>query len=162
MNRPLDLRNTPFMKNTSPAPAPSEPMPTDLTAAELAQRFAKADLYRLKGSGQYARLRRPSLLALVAKGTIPNPYATAITRLLGVTETPKTDEEKIDLLKRNATAFMGVAELCFVEPRIVSDRAPNYAAGEIAAEDLTDQDLLWLFYEFSQEVDSAVAPFRVH
>ena len=52
-------------------------------------------LYRLP-SGNIARLARPALMVLAARGLIPNPYLAAIRKLLAGRDLTKTDAERWD------------------------------------------------------------------
>jgi hypothetical protein len=117
-------------------------------------------LYRLP-SGNVARLRRPGLLALAGQGTIPNPISAEVLRRITTDEpAPQTDEERDRIIRTNSKAYLEVAALALVEPRLIVDREPDHAASEIGPADLSDDDLLWIFYTFVQGGEHATA-FRV-
>lgn len=112
-------------------------------------------------SGTVVRVRRPSLFALARTGSIPNPLAAAVVRFFAVTdETPTTSEQdQIKNYQANADAYTGIAAATVTEPRIIVDRAPDYDAGEIAPEDLSTADLIWI-YRFVEGAVSNDATFQ--
>lgn len=145
------------MARTAPNPAPAEPTAQPTPAAQWSQ----GTLYRLPGSGHVARIRQPGLMALVAKGQIPNPIAADVTRLLALTEEPKTDEERLELFERNSRAMVEVAALALVEPRLILDRAPSYERGEIGPADLSDIDLMFIYFNVVEGRADDLTTFRV-
>lgn len=140
-----------------PAAAPA------LTITPAAQ-FRRGGLYRLPGSGHVVRLRFAGLYALVVGGDVPNPLRAEVTRLLTVGSAgDPSPEARQEVTRRNVQTFVELAARCLVEPRLVLDRAPDYDAGEIGADDLHDRDYDWLYFDFLQKgVDADdVARFRV-
>ena len=134
------------------------PDPIQPTPASAWAQAAEGELYTLPGSGHIARLRQVSLVALAAGPGVPNP----ILRLLAVEGTvdKETDQEKMDAYKRQARAFLEVAALALVEPRLVLDREPDPAKGEIGPQHLADQDLLWIYYDLVGGRAARLATFR--
>jgi len=137
----------------SVAPVASAPQPTP--AADWG-----AHLYTLP-SGKVARLRRPSLLAMIARGSLPNPVAAKLHRLLTSDDVPTSDEERLAQYAKTADTLVEIASLAFVEPRLILDRAPDYGNGEIGPFDLADRDLTWIYYTLTQGADDESAPFRL-
>lgn len=127
-------------------------------ASAWARAAETGELYTLPGSGHVARCQQISLVALAAGPGVPNP----ILRLLAVEGTieKQSDQEKIDAYKRQARAFLEVAALALVEPTLVLDRAPDLAKGEIGPQHLTDQDLLWIYYDLVGGRAKRLATFR--
>lgn len=150
-------RLVPVQQRTADTP-PEAALPTPADA------WRGGQLYRLP-SGHCAQLRRPGLMAMLATGQIPNPLAQQVMRLLTVTTTEeiaqRTREQREEALRSNSEAFVAIAELCFVAPRLVTDHPPDYSADEIGAADLSDRDLLWLYYDFVEGTAQDVATFRV-
>lgn len=149
-------RTTGRQPSNGAAPAALDPTP----AAE----WNKGDVYRLP-SGKNARLHRPGLMAMLARGLIPNPLADRVARLLTyVTEDEtkqRTFDEREEAMRSNIEAFIGIAALCFQDPILVLDRPPNYDKGEIGPTDVANRDLLWLFYEFVEGSAAEVADFLI-
>lgn len=136
--------------------------PAVTPAAEWGRKAQQGELYRLPGSGHTVRLRRPGLTALAAEvGHIPNPLAREVVKLMSAASKPETEADRLEAYLQSARAYVAVAELCFVEPRVVSDRVPDYAAGEIAPADIPSQDLVWLYWTFLESDAAMSAPFRV-
>lgn len=121
----------------------------------------EGELYRLPGSGHIARLRRPSLYALLTQASeVPNAFSADLTRLLAQ-PVAYDDQEKAQRIRQNARAFQEAAALCFVEPKLILDRHPERSHGEIGPGQLADQDYLWLFYAFIEGESSGVESFRI-
>lgn len=133
--------------------------PESPTTASAWAAAAAGELYRLPGCGHVARLRRPSLVALAAGPGIPNPILRLLA-LEGITER-SSEAEKLSAYQKQALAFVQVAQLAFVEPRLVIDRAPDVAASEIGPEHLTDRDLIWIYYDLVGGSAASVVPFRL-
>jgi hypothetical protein len=129
------------------------PVPTP--AAEWRQ----GALYRLP-SGFIARLKRAPLLALIGRGLIPNPYAQQVKVLLAIRDAADTEAKRAAVLEENARAFLYIASLEFIEPRLVLEGVPG--EGEIGPEDLSDRDLIWLYYDLAEGVADDVALFRLN
>jgi len=127
----------------------------DAVAPTPAAQWGQDALYRLP-SGHVARLRRPSLMAMAVNGLIGNPY---LKRLLSGSDTALTDADRWERYDQNARGFVACAELCLIEPKLAVDRPPQ--AGEIVPAQLSDADLLWLYFTFAEGDEPQVAPFRV-
>jgi hypothetical protein len=129
------------------------------SAAEWRRTRIEGELIRLPGSGNVARLRRPSLTAMAATTNgVPNPLSHEVMRLLA-SAPAATEAERIENVKRNSRGMVEVAALCLVEPRLRLVGDP--LEGEIAPEDLSDYDLSFLYYTWVEGAASDVAPFRV-
>jgi hypothetical protein len=117
--------------------------------------WGQADLYKLP-SGNLARLKRPALMIMAVNGLINNPYLKRL--LAGRDLTAQTEDARWKALEENARGFLACAELCLVEPRLAVDRPPQ--TGEIRPDQLSDADLLWLYYTFAEGSAEQAAPFR--
>jgi hypothetical protein len=141
-------------------------MTETLTAATPASAWRRqaqeGELYTLPGSGNVARLRRPSLMALLSgAGHVPNPLSDAVLRFMAVADDAKTEAQKLEAYQRNVRVFVEIAKLCMVEPRLAIGRPPDYDAGEIAPDDLHDRDLLFIYYDVCQGPARALTEFRI-
>lgn len=151
------------MEPTEIAIQPASAPTPDPTPANEWSRTAEG-LYRLPGSGNVARLRRVSLIALASAGAIPNPLSQDVLRYLA-RQDPQgrivSEETQVAEYRRNAKAFMQIAQRVLVEPRLwlpaetasrgkgeSAPAGPDYAAGEIGPEDLADNDYTWIFFSF--------------
>lgn len=134
---------------------------TQITPASEWRRAAiEGELVRLPGSGNVARLVRPSLLALAATANgVPNPFTADVQRLITGTAPPKDDAERWAAYVGNSRAYKEVAALCFKEPRLILDRPPT--DNEIGPNDLTDWDYIWIYNRWVEGAATEVAPFRV-
>jgi hypothetical protein len=131
-------------------------------AAAFRRRSTEGELYELPGCGLVARLARPGLMGLVGAGATANPVLSPeLLRMMSLDKTPASDEERLEKFERDVRAYREVAARCFVEPRLVLDREPNYDAGEIGPADIADRDYVWLYWTFSQGGDAQVAAFRL-
>lgn len=139
----------------------TEPTPTTVTPASEWRRVAKeGELYRLPGSGNVARLIRPSLTALVSVSSgVPNPLSRDVQKLITGAAPTQDEAKRWENYVANSRAMQEVAQLCLKEPRLVLDREPG--EGEIGPADLTDLDYSWLYYTFVEGGAADVAPFRV-
>lgn len=123
-----------------------------------AKRIA-GELITLPGTGLIVRAVRRSLTALAATANgVPNPLSAAVLRLMA-SPPPKNDDERVENVKRNSRAFLEVAALCLVEPRLAIDH--EAADDELAPEDLSNLDYAWIYYSFVEGTVSDIAPFRV-
>lgn len=138
-----------------PATTRPDPATPPADAPTPADAWGAADLCRLP-SGHVARLRRPALMAMAVGGMITNPY---LQRMLAGRDVALDDAARWKTYAENARGFLACAELCLVEPRLALDRPPE--AGEIRPEQLSDADLLWLYFSYASGGDEQVAPFRV-
>src|SRR5215470_5350014 len=87
-------------------------------ASEWRKARDEGELIRLPGCGHVARLRRPNLTVLAATTNgVPNPLTPSIMHLLS--SPPALDNAaRIENVKRNSRAYLEVAVLCLVEPRL--------------------------------------------
>lgn len=134
------------------------PAKEDTVSPTPADQWQQDDLIRLP-SGPVARMKRPALMTLASRGMIPNPYLDPIRKLLaGRNGSGNTDEERWKIFDENYQAYLGVAQLALIEPRLVTDRDPG--PGEIGPQHLSDQDLLWIYFNYTEGDDSVIATFR--
>ncbi len=98
-------------------------------------------------SGATIRIKRPSLFALARAGNVPNPLAMEVVKWFAVDapDSEPTDQDKIAQYRENASVYVNIAAASVATPKIVINAAPDYDAGEIAPEDLTTADLLWIY-----------------
>lgn len=150
------------MSNREQAPAQRDAAPAPASAFRVASR--EGEVYELPGVGLPARLRRLPVRAMASIGELlPNPIAQAVMQLAVMAErdeAPQTPDQIQVSVQRHFNAYVRAAELCFVEPRFVHDREPDYDAGEIGVADLTDIDYVWLYWTFLQGTAERVRPFR--
>lgn len=126
-----------------------------------ARAWTQAHVYELP-SGHLARLKQPALLALIGTGA-GNPISdAALLKMRGGSQVPdlRSDTEKLQSIKDNSKVYLEAAALAFVEPRLVLDHAPDYDAGEIGPSDISDRDLLFVYWNFVMGVAADVAEFR--
>lgn len=144
----------------APIPAPTTTAPA--AASAFRARSETGEVYDFPGCGLPAQLRRPSLMELSVRGAAPNPLANEVMSLIAADEGPAdlSHEERISRYQRNARAYIEVAKLCMVSPRLVTERAPDYDAGEIGPGDIADLDYIWLWHSFVGGAASEVQPFR--
>lgn len=119
----------------------------------------------LPGSGEPALLKRPSLMAMAANaGHVPNPLSAEVIRFLAENGDPLRNyskDERAAIYKKNSRAFVEIAKLTFLDPKIVEDREPDYDAGEIAPTDIGDFDYSWLIFNFVEGDASKLVPFLI-
>jgi hypothetical protein len=144
----------------TPRPKGRTAPPAEATPASA---WRAGELVRLPGSGHVARLRKPSLRALLQSGRVPSKFADSVYRLAnpGSVAKDRSPEEQRQQYDEEAAGFVYVASQCLVEPRLVIDGAPNYDKGEIGADDLSDIDYLWIFYTWTEGDAASADPFRV-
>jgi hypothetical protein len=124
-----------------------------------AKEWGKVHAYLLP-SGNIARLKRPSVLALASNGH--NPVSMAVMlELYSKKDQPQTDDEKLVQIKATSRKYLEVLALTFVEPKLVIDKEPNYDNGEIGPADLDDGDLMWVYWTFIEGVAAQFAAFRI-
>lgn len=134
------------------------------TASEWRRQSRDGLKYRLPGSGNVAKLKRVSLLALATgAGGIPNTLSADVMRLLRADERPDelSEEQKVAAFQANAKAFIEVAALVMNSPRLVLGRTPTEAADEIGPEDMADFDFAWIYFSFLEGDANSIARFRV-
>ena len=126
--------------------------PTLTPAAE----WKKRGLGELKTlpSGATVCVKRPSLFAMARAGHVPNPLLEQVLPHLveneqdgaaAMDDPELTIEQRTARYRENATIYTAIAAIAVAEPRIILDRAPDYDAGEIAPEDLSVSDLIWIY-----------------
>jgi hypothetical protein len=122
-------------------------------------------LYRMPGSGNVARLRRPSLRAMSINGVKgANPLSADVLRLIAASDdtlSRPTDEQMIAAYKNEARAFQEAAALAFVEPQLILDREPDPDANEIGPGDVSDRDYVFIFYQLIQGEADRIRSFRL-
>lgn len=129
------------------------------TASAWRQATEQGALVTLPGSGNIARLRKPSLTALAGTSNgVPNPLSSEVLRLMAAPP-PKTDEERLTNVKRNSRAMVEVARLCLVEPKLKIDGEPG--EGEIGPGDLANMDYSFIYYIWVEGSAADAEPFRV-
>lgn len=136
---------------------------TEPLVPTTAAAWRAGEVYTLP-SGYSARLRRPGLMAMLATGQIPNPLAAKVTKLLTLVTTEeiqkRTQEERERALLSNSEAFVAIAALAFIEPKLITDRLPDHDKSEIGPADLSDRDLMWVYYDFVEGTAADVVDFR--
>ena len=127
-------------------------MEQKVTSIEQILEYQKGQFVQLpdfaEGMPFYARLKRPSLLALVRSGKIPNNLVLTANRLFngkGMDDRQETAmSDVLDVLDN-------LCEATFVEP--------SYAEMKEAGIELTDQQLMSVF-NYTQQGIKALEPFR--
>lgn len=143
------------MSDTATTIAKAQPRPTN--PAE----WNAPRLYTLP-SGNVARCVRPAIIAMAAKlGYVPNPLAAEVLAMTATTNQNDTPEQQIANFERNAPAFVQVAALALVEPKLVLEGQPDYSKNEIGPLDLADEDYIWFYYTLSQGTAQSVRSFRL-
>lgn len=116
------------------------------------QEYARGTLVQLPsfGEGQpfFARLRRPSMLALTKAGKIPNSLIRTANELFN----GKGMNEKKDSAMADVLGVLDIiAEACFLEP--------TYADIKSTGIELTDEQMMAVF-NYCQRGVKALEPFR--
>lgn len=116
------------------------------------QEYARGTLVQLPefGEGQpfFARLKRPSMLALTKAGKIPNALIYTANELFN----GKGMNDKRETAMKDVLDILDViAEACFVEP--------SYAQIKEAGVELTDEQMMAVF-NYCQRGVKALEPFR--
>ena len=116
------------------------------------QEYARGTLVQLPefGEGQpfFARLKRPSMLALTKAGKIPNALIYTANELFD----GKGMNDKRETAMKDVLDILDViAEACFVEP--------SYAQIKEAGVELTDEQMMAVF-NYCQRGVKALEPFR--
>lgn len=102
----------------------------------------------IEGSRFVARLKRPSMLALIKHGKIPNSLLLAANELFSKSTVDVDDEQSLS----NLFQIMDIlCEACFVEPL--------YQDLKDAGVELTDDQLMFIF-NYTQQGVEALKPFR--
>lgn len=127
-------------------------MEQNVTSIEQLLEYRKGQFVQLpefaEGQPFFARLKRPSLLALVKSGKIPNQLILTANRLFngkGMDDTKESSmPEVLEILD-------SICEATFVEP--------NYAEMKKAGIELTDEQFMAVF-NYTQQGVKALEPFR--
>lgn len=127
-------------------------MEQNVTSIEQLLEYQRGQFVQLpdfaEGMPFYARLRRPSLLALVKTGKIPNSLILTANRLFNGKGMDDKDEDAMpDILG----VLDAMCEATFVEP--------DYNEMKQHGIELTDQQLMAVF-NYTQEGIKALEPFR--
>lgn len=126
-----------------------------ITSFEDLKNYANGEVVELPSfaAGQpfMARLRRPSMMALVKKGKIPNALLSSANELFANGVQGVFDPEKEDTLKDMFELFDAICEASFVQP--------TYQEVKDSGIEMTDEQLMFIF-EYSQAGVKALEPFR--
>lgn len=124
----------------------------DVTSIEQLKEYSRGQVVELPPFADdqpfVARLKRPSMLALVASGKIPNKLVQTANNLF-VKGTVNTKNDKA--LPEMLSVFDTICESCFVEP--------TYAELKEAKIELTDEQMLFVF-QYTQKGVDALENFR--
>lgn len=127
-------------------------MEQKVTTIEELLEYSKGQFVQLPDFAEnmpfYARLRRPSLMALVKTGKIPNSLIATANRLFNG---KGMDDEDSEAMPAILDILENLCEATFVEP--------SYKAMKEAGIELTDQQLMAVF-NYTQEGIKALEPFR--
>jgi hypothetical protein len=115
------------------------------TTPRSAAAFKKAQTVTLP-SGLEVELRRPDAERIIMQnaGILPASLTGEMTSLLNGKRAPRT-EITADELPQWYTYIDMMIRSALVWPKIVTDRLPNYEAGEIAQEDLEPIDRAFIY-----------------
>lgn len=123
-----------------------------VTSIQELQEYSRGVLVQLPdfGEGQpfYARLKRPSMLALTRAGKIPNSLILTANELFNG---KGMNDKKPDAMKEVLEILDVIAEACFVEP--------SYREVTGAGIELTDEQMMAIF-NYVQRGAKALEPFR--
>lgn len=124
----------------------------EITSIASLAEYGKGQVVRLpdfaEGQPFVARIRRPSMLALVKAGKIPNRLINSANSLfMGNGE----DSKSPDYMKNLFDVFDVLCEACFVEP--------TYAEIKEAGLELTDDQYMFIF-SYTQKGVKALESFR--
>lgn len=126
-----------------------------VTSIEELVQYSKGKIVRLPdfGEGQpfYARLRRPSLMAMVKSGKIPNELIVTANELFVNRATTAVKAQDENMMKNIFDVFDQICAATFVEP--------SYADLKQAGVELTDDQYMFIF-TYSQQGVKALEPFR--
>lgn len=101
-----------------------------------------------EGSRFVARLKRPSMLAMIKGGKIPNSLLLSANELFSKSSWDVDDEQSLS----NLFQIMDIlCDACFVEPKYKDIKA--------AGVELTDDQLMFVF-NYTQQGVEALRPFR--
>ena len=125
----------------------------EVTSISQLNEYAKGQLVELPsfGEGQpfFARLRRPSMLALAKSGKIPNSLLATANRMFD----SSLDTKNENMLKDFYTVIETILEAAFVEP--------TYQEIKDAGVQLSDDQLIFVF-NYTQQGVRVLDQFRSH
>ena len=125
----------------------------EVTSISQLNEYAKGQLVELPsfGEGQpfFARLRRPSMLALAKSGKIPNSLLATANRMFD----SSLDTKNENMLKDFYTVIETILEAAFVEP--------TYQEIKDAGVQLSDDQLIFVF-NYTQQGVRALDQFRTN
>ena len=123
-----------------------------ITSIEELQNYSKGEIVELpsfrEGAPFVARLKRPSMMALVKTGRIPNSLVTSASKLFNG---KGVDDNNDQAMGQAFEVFDALCEAAFVEPK--------YQDIKNAGIELTDEQYMAVFNYTQRGVD-ALAPFR--
>ena len=123
----------------------------EVTSISQLNEYAKGQLVELPsfGEGQpfFARLRRPSMLALAKSGKIPNSLLATANRMFD----SSLDTKNENMLKEFYTVIETILEAAFVEP--------TYQEIKDAGVQLSDDQMIFVF-NYTQQGVRALDQFR--
>lgn len=123
----------------------------EVTSISQLNEYAKGQLVELPsfGEGQpfFARLRRPSMLALAKSGKIPNSLLATANRMFD----SSLDTKNENMLKDFYTVIETILEAAFVEP--------TYQEIKDAGVQLSDDQMIFVF-NYTQQGVRALDQFR--
>ena len=123
----------------------------EVTSISQLNEYAKGQLVELPsfGEGQpfFARLRRPSMLALAKSGKIPNSLLATANRVFD----SSLDTKNENMLKDFYTVIETILEAAFVEP--------TYQEIKDAGVQLSDDQMIFVF-NYTQQGVKALDQFR--
>jgi hypothetical protein len=125
-----------------------------ITSVSMLQEYARGTVVELPEFSEdmpfIARVRRPSLLAMVKNKKIPNALLTTANRLFASGDTDFSNEAAMDEMYQ---LFDIICEATFVEP--------SWAEIKEAGVELTDQQYVAVF-NYTQQGIKALEPFRTN
>lgn len=125
----------------------------EVTSISQLNEYAKGQLVELPsfGEGQpfFARLRRPSMLALAKSGKIPNSLLATANRMFD----SSLDTKNENMLKDFYMVIETILEAAFVEP--------TYQEIKDAGVQLSDDQMIFVF-NYTQQGVRALDQFRPH
>lgn len=138
------------------------------TAEQWADTAINGKIYRLPGSGRRARIRKPNLYAQSVKaGYVPNPLSAEVVRFMAEVQPTANqyggqipESKQVEMFGKRAVAFIKIAELAFVSPKIVLTGQPNRANNEISISEITDRDLMYVVFEIVEGTADPEEDFR--
>lgn len=126
----------------------------EVTKFEELKQISKGEVVCLPGFSDkpfVCRLKRPSLLDLVASGEIPNPLIATAYKVFYAEDISRDEKDKIKFMKENSQILKIVAQRSLVEP--------TYNELCEIGLDLTDMQLIAIF-NYTQQGVRVLEPFR--